>query len=518
MTDEQRQDANITLTKLSEYFIPKRNKIYERYVFNSRSQKADESFEQFLTALRKLAATCEFGTFEDEMLRDRIVTDLRDHGHRERLLRESTLTLEKAIDICRTNEMAASQRHKMEQSGTIHFTREEKKRGTRENPRRHPRPTRPCKYCGDTHAAGNCPAYGKTCSRCHKKNHLAKVCQSTSKQDSKKSKPERKKPGKHQRVNQLQQDQPPDELSSDESIFTLLTPQKDKKQYVALVLVSANKEEKPVSIKFQVDTGASCSTLTLRDYKRITSTIPDQSSTKLKLYDQSVIHPVGSTKLYCTVNDLTKKVHFEIVEHASTSLLSGRASEALQLIHFNQEYLMQVNHSSYPSPLNQEQVLHEYHDVFSGLGKLPGTYHIDLDPNVKAVQENPRRVPIPVKDELKRKINELEAMSVIAKVTKPTPWISNMVVVRKPNKLRLCLDPLHLNKAIIRNHYPTPTVEDIAPKLTKAKVFSVVDAKDGFLQVVLDEPSSYLTTFTTPFGRYRWLRKPFGIKSAPEEF
>ena len=134
------------------------------------------------------------------------------------------------------------------------------------------------------------------------------------------------------------------------------------------------------------------------------------------------------------------------------------------------------------------------------------------------MQGNPRRVPIPVKDELRRKINELEAMGVIAKVAKPTPWINNMVVVRKPNKLRLCPDPLHLNKGIVRNHYPTSTVEDIAPKLTKATVFSVVDAKDGFLQVVLDEPSSYLTTFWTPFGRYRWLRMPFGIKSAPEEF
>lgn len=200
----------------------------------------------------------------------------------------------------------------MEQSGTIHFAREEKKRGPRENPRRSSRPTRPCKYCGDTHAAGNCHAYGKTCAKCNKKNHLAKVCQSTSRQDSKKPKPEGKKPGKHQRVNQLQQDQPPDELSSDESIFTLHAPKRDKKQYVASVLVSANKEEKAVPTKFQVDTGASCSTLTLRDYKRITSTIPDQSDTKLKRYDQSVIHPLGSTKLYCTVNGLTKKVRFEI--------------------------------------------------------------------------------------------------------------------------------------------------------------------------------------------------------------
>lgn len=75
-----------------------------------------------------------------------------------------------------------------------------------------------------------------------------------------------------------------------------------------------------------------------------------------------------------------------------------------------------------------------------------------------------------------------------------------MVAVRKLNKLRLCLDPLHLNKGIIRNHYPMPTVEDITPMLTKAKVFSVVDVKDGFLQVVLDEPSSYLTTSWTPLS------------------
>ena len=226
MTADERQDADVILTKLSEYFIPKRNKTYERYVFNSCSQKADESFDQFLTALCKLAATHEFGTFEVEMLHDRITTGLRDHGHREHLLRESTLTLEKAIDICRTNKMAASQRHKMEQSGTTHFACEEKKRGPRKNPRRSSRLTRPCKYCGNTHAAGNCHAYGKTCAKCNKKNHLAKVCQSTPSQDGKKSKPEGKKPGKHQRVNQLQQDQPPDELSSDESIFTLHAHQK----------------------------------------------------------------------------------------------------------------------------------------------------------------------------------------------------------------------------------------------------------------------------------------------------
>ncbi|XP_048579022.1 uncharacterized protein K02A2.6-like [Nematostella vectensis] len=170
------------------------------------------------------------------------------------------------------------------------------------------------------------------------------------------------------------------------------------------------------------------------------------------------------------------------------------------------------------SMLTKQHVLHDYKDVFSGLGRLPGTYHIETDPTMKPKQKILRRVPIPVQDELKKKIEDLEEMGVIAKVTTPTPWIRSMVVVRQPNKLRVCLDPSDLNKAIIRNHYPTPTIDEKSPKLTNAKVFSVVDAKDGFLKIVLDELSSYLTTFWTPYGRYRWLRMPFGIKSAPEEF
>ena len=61
-----------------------------------------------------------------------------------------------------------------------------------------------------------------------------------------------------------------------------------------------------------------------------------------------------------------------------------------------------------------------------------------------------------------------------------------------------------------------PTVEEIATRLNGAKLFSVFDASNGFWQVELDEESSMLTTFNTPFGRYRWKRMPFGINSAPE--
>ena len=93
-----------------------------------------------------------------------------------------------------------------------------------------------------------------------------------------------------------------------------------------------------------------------------------------------------------------------------------------------------------------------------------------------------------------------------------------MVVVAKPKKIRICLDPQELNKVIQRPKYQMPTLEELLPKLCKAKIFSTLDAKDGFYQISLDEASSKLTTFWTPFGRYRYLRMFFGVSLAPEEF
>ena len=59
-----------------------------------------------------------------------------------------------------------------------------------------------------------------------------------------------------------------------------------------------------------------------------------------------------------------------------------------------------------------------------------------------------------------------------------------------------------------------PTIEDVATRLKNAKVFTVSDAKNCFWQVALDSKSSFLTTFNSPFGSYRWKRMPFGIRSA----
>ena len=112
------------------------------------------------------------------------------------------------------------------------------------------------------------------------------------------------------------------------------------------------------------------------------------------------------------------------------------------------------------------------------------------------------------------KLKEMESQGHIAKVTGPTDWVSSMVTVVKNGKVRICIDPKDLNKAVRRENYPIPTVAEVVPSMPDAKVFSLIYAKSGFLQIKLNYESSLLTTFDTPTGRYRWLRLPFGIKSA----
>ena len=62
------------------------------------------------------------------------------------------------------------------------------------------------------------------------------------------------------------------------------------------------------------------------------------------------------------------------------------------------------------------------------------------------------------------------------------------------------------------------TIDEVVTQLNDTKFFSLVDAKKGYWHVSLDEASSYLTTFSTPFGRFRFTRLPFGLIVSQDVF
>ena len=110
-------------------------------------------------------------------------------------------------------------------------------------------------------------------------------------------------------------------------------------------------------------------------------------------------------------------------------------------------------------------------------------------------------------------------LGIISKVEEPTEWVNSIVTVEKQNgSIRTCLDPKDLNQAIKREHFPLQTADEIVADMAGAQYFSKLDASSGYWQSKLDEPSSKLLTFETPFGRFKFNRVAFGVKSASEVF
>ena len=146
--------------------------------------------------------------------------------------------------------------------------------------------------------------------------------------------------------------------------------------------------------------------------------------------------------------------------------------------------IVQGTNDQSPKVNSKSDVLESYNDVFKGLGKMPGKVHLQTDSSVDPVVMPPRRVPIAVKEKLKHELDRLEKMNVITKVTEPTEWVSSLVTVQKSSgKIRVCIDPQHLNRALQRGHYPLPVIEDVLPMLNNVKVFTKADCKEGFCSV-----------------------------------
>ena len=227
----------------------------------------------------------------------------------------------------------------------------------------------------------------------------------------------------------------------------------------------------------------------------------------------------------CRVNLVNPKVdeecetEFVVVNNDCTPLLGSKTVQKMKLIKVRYENISLVQEKTEAMGLTMQQIAADFHDVFTGEGKFEKKLHLELDTTIEPVKQPVRRIPVAMKPKLKQELTRLEELGVIKAVDTPTDWVSSLVLVKKPNgKLRVCIDPQPLNKALKRSHYPLPVIDDLLPDLSKAKVFSVCDVKNGFWHVELDEDSSYLTTFGTPFGRYRWLKMPFGISPAPEYF
>ena len=164
---------------------------------------------------------------------------------------------------------------------------------------------------------------------------------------------------------------------------------------------------------------------------------------------------------------------------------------------------------------SKEQILIQCPNVFEESKKFPGPpYTINLDPSIQPKQTPCCPVPIHLKESFKKENDKMLQVSVLKPVTEATPWIKNFVLVESKDKsrnlkLHICLDTTNLNKPIIREPYHFKLPDDIAHLIADSCTMIVCDCQKGYWHQKLDELSSFLTTFNTEFGGYRYTVIPF---------
>ncbi|PFX25191.1 Retrovirus-related Pol polyprotein [Stylophora pistillata] len=216
-------------------------------------------------------------------------------------------------------------------------------------------------------------------------------------------------------------------------------------------------------INFQIDCGAS---INIIPGKQAQGHEIKSTTKTLRMWSGSHVKPIGTARINMHNPKTRKKysVEFVVIQKDLTLLIGARAAQQMELITVNDEnFIMTMT------------------------------------------------MPPPRKNELEQEI--------LAVVKEPTPWVSSLAVpTKKSGALRVCIDPRPLNKALKKETYQIPILDEILPELSQVQVFSTVDLHSRYWHCVLDHKSSLLTTFSTPFGRYRWRRLPFGLSVSSEIF
>ena len=155
----------------------------------------------------------------------------------------------------------------------------------------------------------------------------------------------------------------------------------------------------------------------------------------------------------------------------------------------------------------EADIKEKYKELFNGVGLLRGyEFKLNIDNSVKPVAQPVCRIPLGVREKVERKLDELLESGIIEEVLKgPTGWISPLVVIPKADgDIRICVDMRCTNQAIVRERQPIPTIEEVLQYLNGSTVFSRVDLKWGFHQILLAEESRHVTTFASRHGLYRY--------------
>lgn len=503
---ENEDDFMFEKRRLTAHFTQQTNVCAERYRFRSRSQQPGETVAAWVTALRQLAASCEYDARTDEFIRDQVVERTASPRLRQRLLMEgSNLTLSTTLTIAATLESADRESRAMESpavpgpaavQAVQHGGGARRRRPPRQQQREQqqqrkqaqqqvgPPPRQPvrsltCYACGaEGHRSNDsrCPAKGVHCHKCGKLNHYARLCQG-----------QRSAQG-YKVVSHLE----------------VLSIGQTQLQVAALV---CGRE-----VDFVVDTGSPVTILP----RHLVSGELEQPDQALCVYSGAPLQLLGKKEVEVSCKGLTKTVHVYVVPYGRPLMgLDLMGVFGVGVVNNQVCNLPTGTLPESPQTLTTNPQPPSLSDPPREAEPIQGYQHrVEEDPSVPPVRQPLRRLPLSVQAEVGKRLDDLEAQGIIEKVSS-SRWVSPLVVGRKRDgQVRLCVDMRQVNRAVVPDAHPLPRITDVLDRLSRSRVFTRLDLKDAYHQLELHPASRHLTTFVSHQGLYRFNRVNFGLASA----
>lgn len=170
---------------------------------------------------------------------------------------------------------------------------------------------------------------------------------------------------------------------------------------------------------------------------------------------------------------------------------------------------------------DMQSLLEEYHDVFDQPTTLPPhralDHSISLEPGAHPTNSRPYQYSPLQKDEIERQVSEMLDRGVIQ--TSMSPFASPVLLVKKKDDTwRFCVDYRHLNSITLKNKFPLPVVDELLDELAGTKFFSKLDLRAGYHQIRMRPEDEEKTAFKTHHGHFQFRVMPFGLTNAPATF
>lgn len=483
------------VAKLCQFFEPKQNVMYERHLFRQLKQNENERINMYIMRLREQAERCDFGDQIDANVRDQITSGCSSDVLRRKILERDNASLDDIIKMARILEVVAQQQKSFEKPSTNHINTDNRSNEIDvckiDAKRRFPTRSMTsavqfdgfcgrCGHKGHKAADDKCPAKGKTCNKCGRKDHFARKCFSSGANNQTKF----KRP-----ADTKSDDEPESKIMKREPLQMIDGVAKESSdcvidEYEDIFALDANLESNladenkvwcvigSIEMEVTVDSGSRYNVVDRSSWIDLKAknirTLHKQREVDInfRAYGGQPLKFVGMFRAVVGIPGKQIEANFYVADEFGKVLLGYETAKQLGVLVIRTGTVNVV-------------------DAIEPLGKIKNVLvDIPIKSDAKGIVQPYRRVPAPLEKLVDKKIDEMVQQDIIEKVNGVAKFISPVVVAPKDvDDIRICVDMRQVNTVIERENHPLPTMDDCLPHLNEATVFSKLDVKQAFHQV-----------------------------------